>query len=183
MVLKAQESASKYSSPYKADENLTPCKTPKRKNAENVQGTPSRRVSFNKMIVGATTSKNEGTPTKSALKKRDSVMGTPKSRVSLQLHSTPSSKQQKPAAVEKTPSRLRSQTRAGKFHFSSLHLKKKKLYFVNSNFHCLYFISFTVIQKSIAQSDSDDGDFSSDEESFKPSDESSVRLYFHVPLF
>lgn len=115
MVLKAQESASKYSSPYKVDENMTPSKTPRLKESENAVCTPSRRVSFNNKLIGATPSKLDGTPTKSALKKRDSVVGTPKSRVSLQLHETTAKSQSKClSGVDKTPSRLRSRTRASK---------------------------------------------------------------------
>lgn len=108
MVLKAQESANKFS-PFKGLQT-TPSKTPRRNGSENVFCTPSRRVSIGG-IIGATPSKNDGTPTKSALRK--SMVGTPKARASLQMQdSTPRSQQKCPTAVEKTPGRLRSRTRA-----------------------------------------------------------------------
>lgn len=141
MVLKAQESASKYSSPCKPLENTTPCKTPRR-GSEVVVNTPSRRVSIGG-VIGATPSKGDGTPTKSALRKRETTCSTPKARVSLLMQDNSSQSLQKSqSAVDKTPGRLRLRTR-----------------------NC--------IEKTIAEPDSDDGDFSSDEESFKPSDESS----------
>lgn len=114
MVLKAQESANKYSSPHRGVKEATPSKASPLKISENIPCTPKRRVSIGG-LMGATP-KGTGTPTKSALKRRDSLPGTvstPRASVALQSqYDTPEKHGKCVSTVDKTPGRLRSQTRS-----------------------------------------------------------------------
>lgn len=115
MLLKAQESASKFS-PMKDEERKTPKKTPCRKDTENVPGTPrNRRVSIGGEI-GATPSKGVNTPTKSALKRNEKLQeATPRSlgKSKRPIEMTPCS-QRMLEPVAKTPRQVRTRTRARK---------------------------------------------------------------------